>query len=223
MDKYDVIDMNQLRKQTFPEYYNTLDGFSEALDANEDYNNGRPGHVPIGNTFRGHKTTMKELGVGADRGDTFLIDQRQSVRDLSELDVDSSVSYMKTIAIHKKEPTMLYNLSLPLKDFHQKTYRKGPLPQSVDIHVDLKHLKGVTGGIVVMGKHVRNGGPYLLHLCKGRPLSEDSWYNPGGHHNSCRRIELRDLEPANEYWVRMMVDRPDGQGKWSQPVSIIVL
>src|SRR5690242_8814387 len=77
------------RKQTYPEYYLTLDSFADSLDANEVFNIGRPECVPGGPKFRQHVATMKELGVGADRGDSLLRDQRQAVRDLSELDMDA--------------------------------------------------------------------------------------------------------------------------------------
>lgn len=222
LEEYDVVETN-FRKLSLPEYYLLLDGLADALDSNQLYNENRPAHVPSGQTHREHVAAMKELSVGADRGDTLLKEQRQARRNLSELDIDTSVGYMKGIAIHKKDPTMLHHLSLPVKDSTQRSYRKAPPPNAVDIHLELKHLKGISGAIVVMGSHVRHGGPYLLNLCKGEPVSEESWYNPGGHYSSCRRIEIRDLEPANKYYVRMRTDGPEGAGNWSQPVSIIVL
>lgn len=222
VEEYDVVE-TLFRKQNFPEYYMTLSGLADGLEANELYNANRPGHVPAGARFREHVSTMKDLGAGADRGDFLLKEQRQAVRELSEIDMDASVSYMRTIAIDKRDPTILHTLGLPLKANHQKSFRRGVSAQATEIHLELKHLKGESGVIIVMGSHVRNGGPYLINLCKGEPISEESWYNPGGHHNSCRRIVLRGLEPANKYYVRMRTDRPDGPGHWSQPVSIIVL
>lgn len=211
------------RNQTFPEYYGILDGFADALDKHELYNALRPQGVPTGDTFRQHKAVMKELGIGADRGDALLKEKRQIERDVSELHMDAAVSFARVLAIGKKDPTILHNLSLPLKDSHPKLSRKGPAPHAIEIHLELKRLRSESGAIVVMGSHVRGGGPYLLNICKGEPVSEESWYNPGGHYSSCRRIELRGLEPASKYYVRMKTDRPDGQGDWSQPVSIIVL
>lgn len=221
-EEYDIVQINH-RKESYPQYYVTLYGLSDNLDANELYNTGRPAHIPPGGRFREHVSAMKELGIGADRGDTLLKEQRQAVRDLSELDMDASVSYMRTIAIYKKDPTLLHALGLPLKDDHQKNSRRGASPCSIEIRLTLKHLRNESGTVVVYGTHVRNGGPYLLNLCKGEPVSEESWYNPGGHHNSCRRIVIKGLEPANKYYVRMRTDRPDGQGNWSQPAWIIVL
>ena len=222
IDEYNVVE-TVFHRQTFPEYYMTLYGFADGLDASELYNTDRPAHLPPGGKFREHVGTMKELGVGAERGDSLLKDQRQAVRDLSELDMDASVSYLRGIAISRKDPTLLHSLSLPLKGAHQKVSRKSVAPQAVEISLELKHVKGEVGAILIVGTHVRNGGPYLINLCKGEPLSEESWYNPGGRHNSCAKIIMRGLEPANKYYVRMRTDRPEGPGSWSHPVSIIVL
>ena len=43
-------------------------------------------------------TTMKDLGTGADRGGSLLKEQRQAVPDLSEIHMDASVSYLRTVA-----------------------------------------------------------------------------------------------------------------------------
>ena len=222
VEQYDVVE-TVFRKQTFAEYYMTLFGLADGLDASKLYNDNRPGHLPPGARFRDHVATMKDLGIGADRGDFLLKEQRQAVRELSEIDMDAAVSYMRTIAIDKRDPTILHALGLPLKGNHQRSYRRGVSVQASEIHLEVKHAKGESGAIIVMGNHVRNGGPYLINLCKGEPISEESWYNPGGHHITCRRIIIRGLEPANKYYVRMRTDGPDGPGHWSPPVSIIVL
>lgn len=211
------------RKQSFHEYYLTLHEFADALDANELYNTNRPGSVPAGEKFRGHVVSMKELGVGADRGDSLLKGQRQAVRDLSEIDMEASVSYLRILAIEKKDPTVLHAIGLPLKDHHQKVNRRPLSPDAIEIHLTVKYLKGESGAIVVEASHVRNGGPYMINLCKGEPISEESWYNPGGHYKTCSRIVFRNLEPANRYYVRMRNDGPTGPGPWSQVVSIIVI
>ena len=221
VEEYDVVE-TIFRKQNFPEYYMTLYGLADGLEANELYNANRPSHIPSGARFREHVTTMKDLGIGADRGDILLKEQRQAVRELSEIEMDATVSYMRTIAIDRRDPTVLHTLGLPPKANHRKGSHKGMSPQT-EIHLELKYLRGESGAIVVVGTHVRNGGPYLINLCKGEPTSEESWYNPGGHLNSIRRVVLRGLEPANKYYVRMRTDGPGGPGHWSQAVSIIVL
>ena len=226
VEEYDVVE-TLFRKQNFQEYYMTLYGLADGLEANELYNFNRPGHIPAGERFREHVTVMKELGVGADRGDILLKERRQAARELSEIDMDASVSYMRTIAINRRDPTILHKLGLPFKSDRHKNSRSCVPPQTQEqeqeILLVLKHAKGESGAIVVWGSHIRNGGPYLINLCKGEPVSEESWYNPGGHYNSCRKIVLRALEPANTYYVRMRTDGPEGPGQWSKPVSIIVL
>lgn len=223
LEEYDIVE-TVFRKQSYPEYYGILYDFADGLDASEIYNTNRPAHLHPGQKFREHVAAMKELGAGADRGDILLKERRQAARDESELDMEASVSYLKSHALGRRDPTILRDLRLPPKEVHQKNSRRSVLsPQSVEIYLELKHLKGVSGAIVVMGKHVRYGGPYLLNLCKGEPTSEESWYNPGGHYTKCSTIILRNLEPGSRIYVRMRTDGPDGPGNWSHPVSIIVL
>jgi len=210
------------RKQSYPVYYATLHDFADSLDANEEFRTKKPDWVPGGDTFRQHVTTMKEYGIAADRGDSLHKEQRQAVRDQSELDMDSAVSLVRTIAIAKKDPSFMHTLNLPQKETHQKSSRK-VLSQNVPIDLKVKHAKDVPGGIVIEGTHVRSGGPYLVQLCKGEVVSEDSWYNPGGHHKSCAKIRIQNLERAATYYIRMRTDGPDGPGPWSNVVSIIVL
>ena len=222
LEQYDSVETN-FRKLSYPEYYMIVNGFADALDASELYNQNRPEHIAPGQRYREHIATMKELSIGADRGDSLLQEQRQAVRDLTELEMYSSISYMKTIAIHKKDPTILHKLNLPLKERHQRSLRKTTPHKATEIVAELRHLRNQSGAIAIIGTHVRNGGPYLINICKGEPTSEESWYNPGGHHKNCSKIILKNLEPANRYYVRLRTDGPEGPGKWSQPVSIIVL
>jgi hypothetical protein len=222
LDEYYAVETN-CRRQSFPVYYATLHGLADALDANELYNTNRPSWVPAGEKFRAHVAAMKELGVGAERGDTLLKERRQEVRDISELDMDSSICYLRSIAIDQRNPAMLHGLGLPLKDTAQKGSRRLTAPQMIEIHLSVRHLRGESGAIVVEGAHIRNGGPYLINICKGEPGSEASWFNPGGHHKTCSKIIVRGLEPANRYYFRMRTDGPEGPGPWSQAVSIIVL
>ncbi|MBJ6752674.1 fibronectin type III domain-containing protein [Geomonas anaerohicana] len=223
VEEYDSVEVN-LRKQTFPQLFITVTDLADALDANALYNENRPNHACTGDTLREHVAIMKQLSIGADRGDVLLRDQRQQRRDFCELDVVGSVSYMKSIAIHRRDPTLLRTLTLPPKETaHKNSRRANSSHQNVPIRLDVKHVRGETGWILIQGTHVRGGGPYLINLCKGEPTSDASWYNPGGHHASCAKIIMKNLEPANRYYVRMRTDGPEGPGPWSQPVSIIVL
>lgn len=223
-DKYNIVDTPAIRKMEFPEYYQTVEGFSSVLNASEIYNANRPAVVPGGDTYRQHLTVMKDLGIGADRGDSLMKEQRQNERNRTDLNMDASISYMKILAINKQNPSILYTMGLPVIDTVRKnTSHKYILPEAIPIHAEVKHLKGENGSIVVQCTHVRSGGPYLVNLCQGKPESEGSWYNPGGHYKSCKEIVLRGLLRASELYIRVRTDGPNGPGPWSNVVSIIVL
>ena len=169
VEEYDVVE-TLFRKQNFTEYYMTLYGLAEGLEANELYNANRPGHVPAGARFREHVTTMKELGTGADRGDFLLKERRQAARDLSEIDMYASVSYMRTIAIDRRDPTILHTLGLPLKANHHKSSRRGASAQASEIHLEVRHVKGESWS------HRHHGEP----CPKRRPVSDQSLQRGAG-------------------------------------------
>ncbi len=223
-EKYNIVDTSAIRKMAFPEYYLTVDGFASTLNASDIFNANRPPFVPGGDTFLQHLAVMKELGVGAERGDSLLREQRQNERNRADLNMDASISYMKIIAIHKQDPSILYTLGLPFKDtLRNNTSHKSVIPEAIPIEAEVKTLKGESGAIAISCTHVRNGGPYLVNLCQGKPVSEDSWYNPGGHYSSCKEIVLRSLQRASEYYARVRTDGPNGPGPWSNVVSIVVI
>ena len=172
----------------FPEYYLTVDGLASALDANGAYNDNRPDSVPGGDMYRQHLTTMKDLGVGADRGDSLLKEQRQNERNLTDLKIDSSISYMKILAIHKQDPSILYTMGLPLKDLLRNSNARKPiLPEAIPIEVEAKNLKGESGGIVLQCTHVRNGGPYLINLPGKTGIGGTTGTTPEGTTSVARR------------------------------------
>ena len=40
-----------------------------------------------------------------------------------------------------------------------KAARRSLSPQAVEIHLELKHIKGEVGVILIEGSHIRGGGP----------------------------------------------------------------
>lgn len=222
LQEYDILDSN-MRRQSHPEFNLTLLTIADALEKHQFFRDNWESYVPGSQQFRAHAARLKELGIGADRGDRGMKAERDAERALAELHIDAASKYMVVRAVEKKDPAILLGLGIPLKTKRPRSYSKNVSPASVQITLTVKHLKGQIGAAVIEGKHMRNGGPYLLQICKGEPVSDEKWYSPGGHHNSCARIILNNLEPANRYYFRMRTDRPEGTGPWSQPVSLIIL
>jgi hypothetical protein len=221
IEEYDILDAN-LRKQSHAVFNSTLLGFAEALEVHFFWKENWVDWVAGAAQFRGHAAFLKEVGAAADRGDSAKKAEREAGRSMAQLHIDTAVKYMVVRAVHKQDPTLLHNVALPFKSRPHKSAMR-VYGATAPIHLGVKHVKGKSGHILITGRHVRNGGPYLLQICKGEPTSEESWYSPGGHYISCSKIVVQGLEPANRYFFRMRTDGPDGPGPWCQPVSIIVL
>ena len=222
LEQYDILDTN-VRKQTHAEFNVTLHTFADSLESHPFFKDNWEPYVPGSSHFRDHATRLKELGIGADRGDCVLKAERDAARGLAELHIDIAVKYMVVRAVDKNDPTILHGAGLPLKSKPQKSSSRSVSSAPVPITLTAKHQKGKSGSVIIEGKHVRKGGPYLLQICKGEPVSEEYWYSPGGDYKNCGKIVLSNLEPANRYYFRMRTDGPEGPGPWSQAVSLIIL
>lgn len=221
IEDYDILESN-LRKQSHPQFNSYLLGLAEALEVHDYWKGNWFDWVPGAAEFRAHAAFLKEVGIAADRGDSAKKAEREARRSLAQLHIDAAVKYMVVRAVNKQDPALLHNMALPLKTKPHKT--SGRVSGSVvEIQLRAKHVKGKSGAVTILGQHMRNGGPYLLQMCKGEPTSDESWYSPGGHYTSCSKILVQGLEPANRYFFRIRTDGPDGPGPWCQPVSIIVL
>ena len=222
IEEYDILEIN-LRRQSHAEFNATLLGFAESLEAHTFWKDNWAEWVAGAPEFKAHVACLKEVGVAADRGDSAKKAERQSERGLAQLHLDTAVKYMVVRAVHKKDPTLLHNVALPYKAKAPRRAGRTVAGSKVPIYLTVTYVKGKSGAVVIAGHHVRNGGPYLLQICKGEPTSEESWYSPGGRYISCSKIILQDLEPANRYFFRMRTDGPEGPGPWCHPVNIIVI
>ena len=223
IDDYDILDPN-VRKQSYLELNVTLLSIADCLERHEFFKVNWETYVPGPPHFRGLATEIHDLGVGADRGDSVMKAKREEARDRAELSIDVATKYMVVRAVEQKNPGLLQETGVPYKVKKAKSKNKSKgSGASVTITLTAVHLKGVSGGVILKGKHLRSGGPYMLQICKGEPVSEESWYSPGGDYSSCNKIILKNLDPANRYYFRIRTDGPEGPGPWSQVVSLIVL
>jgi len=227
VEDYEILEPN-MRKLTHTDFYLMLLNVADCCETHHFFKDNWQMFVPGPAQFRAHAAKSKELNVGAERGDREMKAQRDEHRELAQLDIDVAVKYMVIRAVEQRDPTLLHGTGIPLKEIKRpRISAKALLEYSLPIALTVGYRKNPVGfdsGVAVLkGKHVRRGGPYLLQICKGEPVSEESWYSPGGHYKSCREIVLTNLEPANKYCFRIRTDGPEGPGPWSQVVSLIIL
>ena len=222
IDEYDILEPN-LRKQTYPELHVTLLGMADALERHPFFKDNWAPYVPGPSNLRAHAYELKELGVGADRGDRGMKADRDLARGRAELSFDVAIKYMVIRAVEQKNPSLLLNAGAPLKVKPAKSASRATHAASVQITLIARHIRGQSGVALLEGKHIRQGGPYQLQICKGEPVSDESWHYRGGHYKSCGKIVVKELEPANWYYFRIRTDGPEGPGPWSQVASLIIL
>lgn len=228
LEEYDILDPYNLRKLSHTEFYLMLLNIAECCETHHFFKDNWQTFVPGPADFRAYAAKSKELSVGADRGDREMKAQRDESREVAQMKVEVAVKYMTIRAVEQNSPTLLHGTGIPLKETkHPRTSTKALFETSLPIVLSVGYRKNAIGfdsGVAILkGKHVRRGGPYLLQICKGEPVSEESWYSPGGHYKSCNEIVLTGLEPANRYYFRIRTDGPEGPGPWSQVVSLIIL
>lgn len=218
---YDILDPN-VRRQTYPQLNITLLTIADCLERHEFFKDNWEIYVPGPPHFRAHAVELNELTPGAERGDSAIKAAREAARARAELSIRVAAKYMVIRAVDKKDPGLLRNTGIPFKPSKVKT-AKAASAAAIQITLTAKHVGKEIGVALLEGRHIRGGGPYLLQICKGEPLSEQDWLSPGGHYKSCSKILLRNLDSASRYYFRIRTDGPDGPGPWSQVVSLVIL
>jgi hypothetical protein len=145
------------------------------------------------------------------------------VKDLVAMAVQAlnfNANHIVMLSTYRNDPSITHNAGY---DFKPKSVGKGKV-NLLDLvpEIGVKHLPGVSGGIVIVAKLAKNGASLELQMTK-TPEVEDSWRGIGEGTYNRSRIEHRGLEPATKIYVRGRYHADGGVGHWSQPISQIVL
>jgi hypothetical protein len=158
-----------------------------------------------------------KLGAARDAG------QAADVKDLVAQAVQAlnfNANHIFMFSTHRNDPTITHNAGYAFK---QKGGGKGKV-NLLDLvpEIHLKHMKDVTGGMLIVAKVAKTGASLELQMTT-TPEIEDSWRGIGDGTFTKTRIERRGLEPATKIYVRGRYHADGSVGRWSQPVSQIVL
>ena len=129
--------------------------------------------------------------------------------------------YVAMRAYELRNPDLLLD-TFPLRVTGSKASAAAVVTAS-QVEIVLTAKNGSSGTANLRGHHVQKGGPYQLQLCKGAPVSEDSWVTLPQNYPTCTKIVVTNLTPVSQYFFRIRYNGPLGPGPWSQQVSLIIL
>ena len=178
-----------------------------------------PDWVPGAIKFRKHADSLTSAVKAAENMDR----EKAKVRDQEHADALLSIklnaNYIVMRSHHEKDESLLHNVGYVLKDKTKKS--SGPTSVSSTPLV-LKIKNGPDkGAVTITFERDPAAGLYQLQICKGDPISEESWGDysfPKG----CR-VVASNLDRASWYYFRVRSHGDNETSPWSCPVGIIVV
>jgi len=162
-----------------------------------------------------------ELGKARDAaaaGDRDRNAEKKALLAAGQLALSLNANHIVMLSLSRNDPGILANCGYEPK-------KKGsgkPAANLLDLTPDVfvKHL-GVSGAIIVLAKRIKKTASTELQMTDQDPTVETSWNSQGIYTKS--RIEFKGLEPAKRLHFRARYHGDGSTGRWSSPVSIIVL
>jgi len=144
--------------------------------------------------------------------------ERDLLRDRAAFNYEMGGDYVIMRAYDLRKPELLLN-TYPLMVV-TRTPAAGLSPNEKEITLTGK--SGAHATAILRGHHMLKGGPYQVGMCKGNPLSDESWIILPEHYLSCAKIVITNLDPVSMYYFRIRYNGPLGPGPWSQVVNVVI-
>lgn len=127
--------------------------------------------------------------------------------------------HITLLSIHRNDPTILLDAGYK----HKQKLAKAKV-NLLDLvpEVSLKHGGG-TGVITIVVKRAKGNASLEVQMTDQSPDVEGSWRGLGEGTYNRSRIEIKGLQPASRVHFRARYHEDGGTGRWSTPVSLIVL
>lgn len=217
IEDYQVID-TRTSHLSIPEMVTTFTTTGEALNSHSFF--GLTGNWPDwlagGTRYLGFANTMRGLNAEYRAGNKTKKSELEMARIHAAFSFQLGGQYVIMRAYELRDPSLLLN-TFPLKTTAIKV-----IPDVYAVAILLSAKNGGHREAILKGHHVPKGGPYQLQICKGTPMSEDSWITLPEAYPTCGRIVVPNLDPVSQYFFRIRHNGPKGPGEWSQPVSLII-
>ena len=160
----------------------------------------------------------RDAAAGGDKG---KVKELKSLWAEAQLCLDINAFHISLLSFARNDRSILHNAGYELR---QKPGRNKPAVNLLDITPELsvKHLAGVSGGIVVKVKRIkRKNASVEIQMTDQDPKIEASWYSKGIHNKS--RIEYRGLQPITKIYIRTRYHADGCTGQWSSVVGIVII
>ncbi|MBJ6752070.1 hypothetical protein [Geomonas anaerohicana] len=195
---------------------------AERMDAHAVIKEGAPEYFSDGQRLREIAANLRQLRDSAATGNREAKAKKLEVWEEGKLAVAMNVQHITMLSLHRKDPTILQETGLELKQ--KQHIMKTSLNLLTEIPVvTVKHVKSpsgpVPGAVTVIITRPKNA-PCELQMSTD-PSNEGSWGGQGIHQKV--RIQYQGLEPASRVYFRARLHVDGKTGPWSQVATIIVL
>ncbi|TSK08637.1 MAG: hypothetical protein FPO08_04865 [Geobacter sp.] len=195
---------------------------AEKVDAHPALKEGKPEYFSEGDKLRGMVAELGQWRDLAATGNREAKAKKQEVWEAAKLAVAMNVQHLTMLSLHRKDPAILRETGVELKQKQQTSKQSINLLTEVP-GIAIKRVESpsgpVSGSIIVVLSRPKNA-PCELQMTYD-PSNEASWSSHGIHVKS--RIEYHGLEPASRPAFRARIHDGGKTGPWSQLATIIVL
>jgi hypothetical protein len=177
-------------------------------------------YVTLPPKLREHANALSLARDAAAGHDENRMAEQKALVDIVVHALDHNSYHIILLAEHRKDPSLLLNAGYDLKP-PKVSKVKFNLLDLIPL-LQLKHLDGVAGALLVNLKRAKNSASVELMMTE-TPDDEASWHRVSEGIYNRSRFELRGLEPTKRLYFRARYHEGGEVGAWCQPVCIIVL
>ena len=159
--------------------------------------------------------------MGSARDDKNMAVELKTLMGLSVSALNNNADHVVKFARHRNDPGLLLNAGYDLRP-------EGPVVKDriklLDLvpEISARHIPGVLGGILVILKLAKNKAITELQITE-TPDVEESWQRVDEGIYNKTRIEVRGLQPTKRKFLRARYHEGGSVGRWTAPISIIIL
>ncbi|HBG06686.1 MAG: hypothetical protein A2075_10250 [Geobacteraceae bacterium GWC2_58_44] len=178
-----------------------------------------PEHVAGPDRLRQIAEQMKKLEDAAANRDLVKVAEKKAFRAESEQTAAITGLHLTMVAVYKKDLSLLNTTGFDVKQ--HRTYSKSqtsePPPPS---KLTVKNGP-VSGSVIVTVNRAERAATVELQIADRDPSDESGWSTVDTFFKC--HMEVRNLESVKRYYFRARYKTTGGTGKWSLPVSFVVV
>lgn len=188
-----------------------------ALRNNPNFPEPWPPQVPALSQLNDAYEAYQSAFRAAENGDRARITEREATRAVLVSQLKILAAYLELVA--QGDTTKLMSTGFDLRKDIVRGTRTDPLLAPMGFSARHGKLSGV---VILHATRLSGAASYEAQYTDGDPKVESDWKNAGTY-PGCNHIEITGLAIGKNHWFRIRGIDSNGPGKWTEPVSLIVI